>query len=61
MNGTGISAPIKKEPSATIEGSHHVYGTSSRNLDFTLKNGLAGGVAGCAVSLSTLYQRIAEC
>ncbi|KAJ5480436.1 hypothetical protein N7530_005945 [Penicillium desertorum] len=42
-----------KDPSTKIEGDCHVYRTSesnkdSRNLDFALRNGLAGGVAGCA-------------
>jgi solute carrier family 25 protein 16 len=46
-----------KDPSTKIEGDCHVYRTSesnkdSRNLDFALRNGLAGGVAGCAVSLT---------
>lgn len=59
MSGKGIGVPIVKDSSTTIEGSHHVYCTSesnrdSRNLDFALRNGLAGGVAGCAVSLITL-------
>lgn len=59
MSGTGISVPTAKDSSTTIEDSHHVYRTSksnkdSRNLDIALRNGLAGGVAGCAVSLTTL-------
>ncbi|KAJ5956647.1 hypothetical protein N7501_010926 [Penicillium viridicatum] len=53
MSGTSISAPIAKDPSTKTEGSRHVYRTSkpnedSRNLNFVLRNGLAGGVAGCA-------------
>lgn len=58
MSGTSISAPIAKDPSTKTESSRHVYPTSksnddSRNLDVVLRNGLAGGVAGCAVSLTT--------
>ncbi|KAJ5516268.1 hypothetical protein N7527_007828 [Penicillium freii] len=53
MSGTSISAPIAKDPSTKTEGSRHVYRRSktnedSRNLNFILRNGLAGGVAGCA-------------
>lgn len=58
MRDTGISAPIAKDPSTKIEGSGYAYRTSksnedSRNLDVVLRNGLAGGVAGCAVSFTT--------
>lgn len=58
MSDTGISSPIAKDLSTKIEDKHHVHRTSksnqdSRNLDFVLRNGLAGGVAGCAVSLTT--------
>ena len=49
----------KNESSTTIEGTHHVYRTSRSNkdtqsLDFIIRNGLAGGAAGCVVSLTTL-------
>src|SRR5436190_8552763 len=49
----------KNESSTTIEGTQHVYRTSrsnkdTQNLDFIIRNGLAGGAAGCAVSLTTL-------
>ncbi|KAJ5519661.1 hypothetical protein N7463_000114 [Penicillium fimorum] len=52
MRDTGIGAPIAKDPTK-IASNHHVYRTSksnqdTRNLDFILRNGLAGGVAGCA-------------
>lgn len=58
MRDTGISAPIAKDPSMKIQGGRHAYPTSKsnedrRNLDVVLRNGLAGGVAGCAVSLTT--------
>ncbi|CAI7627360.1 unnamed protein product [Penicillium glandicola] len=53
MSRTNISVPITKHPSTKIEDSHHVHRTSksnkdTRNLDFILRNGLAGGIAGCA-------------
>ncbi|KAL2702949.1 hypothetical protein AAEP93_007247 [Penicillium crustosum] len=53
MRDTGISAPIAKDPSMKIQGGRHAYPTSKsnedrRNLDVILRNGLAGGVAGCA-------------
>ncbi|KAJ5211245.1 Mitochondrial carrier protein [Penicillium cf. griseofulvum] len=53
MKDTGISAPIATDLSTKTEGSHHVYripksNEDSQNLDFALRNGLAGGVAGCA-------------
>ncbi|KAJ5360849.1 hypothetical protein N7517_010040 [Penicillium concentricum] len=52
MRDTGISVPIATDPTK-IASNHLVYRTSksnedSRSLDFVLRNGLAGGVAGCA-------------
>jgi solute carrier family 25 protein 16 len=54
MSRTSVST---KDPRTKMEGNCHVYRTSesnndSRNLDFALRNGLAGGVAGCVVSLT---------
>jgi hypothetical protein len=59
MSVTSINIPKAKESSTTIEGTHHVYHTlksngDSQNFDFIIRNGLAGGAAGCAVSLTTL-------
>ncbi|KMU78446.1 mitochondrial coenzyme A transporter [Coccidioides immitis RMSCC 3703] len=59
MGVKSINVPKSKESSTAIEGTHHVSCTStsnkdSQNLDFIIRNGLAGGAAGCAVSLTTL-------
>lgn len=43
MGATDTSVPAAKDSSKSNQGS--------RNLDVALKNGLAGGIAGCAVSL----------
>lgn len=46
MSGTGTSVPAAKDASKSNR--------DRRNLDVALRNGLAGGVAGCAVSLTIL-------
>ncbi|KOS48313.1 hypothetical protein ACN38_g716 [Penicillium nordicum] len=43
MSGTHVNAPVPEDSSKTIK----VY-DNSRKLDFILRNGLAGGIAGCA-------------
>ncbi|KXG46509.1 Mitochondrial carrier protein [Penicillium griseofulvum] len=53
MRDSGISPPIATDPLTKREGGHYGYRTpksneDSSNLDFALRNGLAGGVAGCA-------------
>lgn len=53
MSGTHVNAPVPEDSSKTIK----VY-DNSRKLDFILRNGLAGGIAGCAVSLTTFTTSI---